>query len=72
MASASTHAAATAAAANMSELRASLARFPAEIAAADAVVAAELRTAQKQAERELERIVGPASDRLIVAARRDD
>jgi hypothetical protein len=54
----------------ISKLRASLARFPAEIAAAEG--AAELRAAQKKAEQELERIVGPASDRLIAAARRDD
>ena len=46
-------------------LRASLARFPAEIAAADAEGGAKLRAAQKKAERELESIVGPASDRVI-------
>ena len=60
-----TAAAAAAAAAAISERQASLARFPAEIAAADAEVtaaqarAAELRAAQKKAELELERNVGP-------------
>ena len=56
----------------ISKLRASLARFPAEIAAADAEGAAKLRAAQKKAERELVRLVELSSDRLIEAARRDD
>ena len=75
---ASTTTAAGATGPTLSKLRGSLARFPAEIAAADAesaaaqARAAELRAAQKKAERELEHIVGPASDRLIEAARQDD
>ena len=62
----------------ISGLRASLARLPAKIAAADTEVAAaqaraaELRAEKKKAVLELGRLVELSSDRLIEAARRDD